>query len=96
MEVACSRPHRWDVEVSRLEIKLFDSPTHTDLCHHHTHRFSSSKCARIFSSSPLLSVAMLPGACCPRPGSRSVMGLECRSRYWSSSLCGCGERNRSG
>ena len=57
-----------------------------------TYRFSSSKWARIFSSSPLLSVAMLHGTCCPKAGSRSVMGLEWRNRYWSSSLHGCGQR----
>lgn len=91
-----SRPHNEDVEASRLEFKLFDSQTHIDLWHHHTHRFSSSKWARIFSSSPLLSVARLHGACCPKAVSRSVMGLECRSRYWSSSLHGCGERKGGG
>lgn len=48
--------------------------------------FSSSKCARILSSSPLSSMLRLPGTCWLPPGSRSVMGLEWRSRYWSSSL----------
>lgn len=79
-------------KVSRLKLNLPASGTHTNLCHDHTYRFSSSKWARIFSSSPLLSVAMLHGACCPKAGSRSVMGLECRNRYWSSSLHGCGQR----
>lgn len=48
--------------------------------------FSSSKCARILSSSPLSSMLRLPGTCWLPPGSRSVMGLEWRNRYWSSSL----------
>lgn len=48
--------------------------------------FSSSKWARIRSSSPLSSILRLPGTCWLPPGSLSVMGLEWRSRYWSSSL----------
>jgi hypothetical protein len=79
-------------QVSRLKLKLAASGTHTNLRRDNTYRFSSSKWAKIFSSSPLLSVAMLHGACCPKAGSRSVMGLECRNRYWSSSLHGCGQR----
>jgi hypothetical protein len=80
------------MEVPGLKFKPSASRTQTHLCHGHTHRFSSSKWARIFSSSPLLSVAMLHGACCPNAASLSVMGLECRNRYWSSSLHGCGEK----
>lgn len=38
------------------------------------------------SSSPLSSMGRLPGTCWLPAGSRSVMGLEWRSRYWSSSL----------
>lgn len=86
------RGHRVRMWKSRTWVKLSVSRNHTDLCHCHTHRFSSSRWARIFSSSPLLPVAMLCGACCLKAGSRSVTGLECRSRYWSSSLCACGER----
>lgn len=48
--------------------------------------FSSSKWARTRSSSPLSSMLRLPGTCWLPPGSLSVMGLEWRSRYWSSSL----------